>query len=512
MSVPSHLPLKQFSETFWSLAEMRNISSCWFWFPRRKAMTCEPRCSWTDCVHDSHVWYEFMCTGLSGWKQASDRSWLWDWRAYWDWKRGEYLTNWTVRTLKHSKRPDWDLLSCVCGGVCTPVARFHILIFINGSAYCQDWWRSMNGVVFAIKKDCLDWDFPLLPWIVFDRLCSGTVPRHWQQRPQYTPWCLCYLLSAHSKLTLFCRNVNLGEKALFYFCKPETYTVIFTIKAKLMHAHTHTQPTMTGGWIFYMFIHFNFTASVLLKCCSAAYINSFRLGSDRLGPRSHTLLLFTVYHLSSCTHPSLCVLDLSLSISVSSLIFHRGCPFRSLLHLSLFFFSLSPHTFDLQLVDIPSLSESAFCFLSASGAILQCRTFSLSVCLSIRSLMEKGMVLFADGQLFWAQLCFSSDINFRGALWSKTARGKLRGHWRGYESLYHVPWWQAAYSSWPIEAEMNGSWGGVWPKLELQLGKRDTGGNDTSKGYLCFFSFMRLSPTKYKRSMLARPYQVPLFQ
>lgn len=128
--------------------------------------------------------------------------------------------------------------------------------------------------------------------------------------------------------------------------------------------------------------------------------------------------------------------------------------------LSLPFF-LSPHTFDLQLVAIAALSESSFCFLSASGAILQCRNSVFD---------GKGMVLFADGQLFWAQLCFSSDKNFREALWSKTARGKLRGHWRGYESLNHVPWWQAAYSSWPIEAEMNGSWGGVWPKLELQLG------------------------------------------
>lgn len=62
---------------------------------------------------------------------------------------------------------------------------------------------------------------------------------------------------------------------------------------------------MTGGWIFYMFIHLNFMAGVLLKCCSAAYINPLRLGSDRLGHHHQSLVInhHMFIHLCVFTRP-----------------------------------------------------------------------------------------------------------------------------------------------------------------------------------------------------------------
>lgn len=138
-----------------------------------------------------------------------------------------------------------------------------------------------------------------------------------------------------------------------------------------------------------MFIHLDFMAGVLLKCCSAIYINPLRLGSDRLGHHHQPLLLFTIYHYGNHhVFIHLCVFTRPVSIYLN-IISHPPWLLPFLLLASPSSVPFFPcHPTPSRLVSISTLPETAFCFFSASGGMLSMWTFSLSVCPGFWSLMQ----------------------------------------------------------------------------------------------------------------------------
>lgn len=194
--------------------------------------------------------------------------------------------------------------------------------------FCQGcWWsRDMAVAEFTIKKGSLNWDFPLLCWIVFDRLCCGTMPFHWQLEP---PLMLLHLLFISILLAdfilLICQSET-SEKRVVSSLEHWDVYIVFSKKYKtkihvcyvtVQYSYTYS---MTGGYIFYMFILFTSMLGVLLKCCTAAYIQALRLESDMLGHLSHYLPSFIIV----CSSVSLCLLLSCPSISILSLILNRA--------------------------------------------------------------------------------------------------------------------------------------------------------------------------------------------
>lgn len=120
-------------------------------------------------------------------------------------------------------------------------------------------------------------------------------------------------------------------------------------------------------------------AGVLLKCWCAAYINPLRQGRDRLGQGRHSLSHVSrcLSSIIICSSASVCLLALSLSISVLPLIL---C--RSLLAAPLQRPSLSrraPSIFNARVyIYICAVRESP-CFLPSLRSYLSRRTVSVSV-------------------------------------------------------------------------------------------------------------------------------------
>lgn len=86
------------------------------------------------------------------------------------WTRdGSGSTNWTVRALKLSKELYWALLSlkihyCACvvmnACVCVRVFTFASSLMTLHSVRTDD--KARTWFVLAVKKECLDWDFPFV--------------------------------------------------------------------------------------------------------------------------------------------------------------------------------------------------------------------------------------------------------------------------------------------------------------------------------------------------------------
>lgn len=151
---------------------------------------------------------------------------------------------------------------------------------------------------------------------------------------------LCYIcyLSALWKLTLFDSYVcqrSKREAFLPTFSATLIYVYIvisqtfktMAVGCERMSTLTLEPASMTGRLIFYMFIHFNSIACVLLKSWWEANINPLRQGTGRLGKGRHSIVSCRPSFIIICSSVSLCLLALSPSISILSLMLTRRGPF-----------------------------------------------------------------------------------------------------------------------------------------------------------------------------------------
>ena len=177
-----------------------------------------------------------------------------------------------------------------------------------------------------------------------------------------------------------------------------------------VRTHTSRPSSVTDRWIFYMFIHFNSVAGVLLKCWCAAYINPLRQG-QRQARTGRPLPLVLSRRLSSiiiCSSAAVCLLALSLSIPVPGA---RPAPCCT---------SCSPPPILSVRIHTYMLSRVPYAFSLSHKSYLEderCLSVSFSLC-------------------FWAwrsgqSLTLATELskNFRSPVWT------VRGNWEDIEEV-----------------------------------------------------------------------------
>lgn len=167
--------------------------------------------------------------------------------------------------------------------------------------------------------------------------------------------------------------------------------------------------------------------AVLLKYVCAAYINPLRQGRDRPGHGGHSLFLVSCC-LSSiiiCSSAAVCLLALSLSISILPLILHRSCLLVPCCTCATSFFqSPQPSIFSV-CIYIYAVGRVPVLSRCLSGAIYQNEpSLCLSVFFFLCACESRDLVLLMDSLLNLTVLWpWSSDRNFRGPVCNKTVKG-----------------------------------------------------------------------------------------
>lgn len=181
-----------------------------------------------------------------------------------------------------------------------------------------------------------------------------------------------------------------------------------------MNAHTYTQAhthipltsSMTGWWIFYMFIHFNLMAGVLLKCWCAAYISPLRQGRHRCGQGSLFLVSHCLSSIIICSSASVCLLPLSIHRASQPLWQMPSC---TLMHLCNVIFSVT-RTFDLYaylyILYISLLSETPFALCLSLRSYLSRWAVSVPFCLFLPFFQVSHETQACSWTVFWVELSF----------------------------------------------------------------------------------------------------------